>query len=110
MLLWPPAVFLPVPPLSAGGEASKVDTPVNPPLVKQAAVRNLVDEINSADPVVHPEDAKVKRTDIKKIMGAKVITKINGNPAICDLCGDPATNFWVDCDAGCAWARCDKHK
>ena len=102
MLLWPPAVFMTYPPIHASGKESKE--------VKPAVTMTLAQEIMDSDAEVTAEDAQTKRTDVKKIMGYTTVTKINGNPAICDMCGEPATNFWVDAEAGCAWARCEKHK
>ncbi len=108
MLLWPPAVFMTWPPAYCGGEQSK-------PLTRQDASLNIILEIQNSNAEITSEDAKVKRTDIKKLFASEQISgaiRLNGEAALCDVdgCGQPATNFWVDSEAGCYSYRCDKHK
>lgn len=51
------------------------------------------------------------RAEMKEFLKHGVITtRINGMIARCDRCGEPATHLWIDCEAGCTWSRCDKHK
>lgn len=89
------------PPLSAGGE------PKNDPavLVRQCAVINLIGEIDATTKKV------VKKADIKELLEhGYVTTTINGKQTMCHVCGEAASYFWIDCEAGCSWSRCEKHR
>jgi hypothetical protein len=107
-------------------------TDLNEMAALRAEIEILKAELAEAKAEVTPEDAKTKRTDIKKLMGdqadstvdklsttegldmVQTCVTVDGSPIEmrCDApgCTEIAHNVWFSVDTGILFKRCDKHK